>query len=57
MASHQQLIIERLAQLTHGFARYVAAYDKLVPFNSKQLATHRETIALRSQVGSVRAAA
>ena len=56
MASRQQLIIERLAQLTHGFARYVAAYDELVPFNSKQLATHRETIALRSQAGSVRAA-
>jgi hypothetical protein len=56
MASRQQLIIERLAQLTQGFARYVAAYDELVPFNSKQLATHRETIALRSQAGSVRAA-
>jgi len=56
MASRQQLIIERLAQLTHGFARYVAAYDELVPFNSMQLATHRETIALRSQAGSVRAA-
>ena len=56
MASRQQLIIERLAQLTRGFARYVAAYDELVPFNSKRLATHRETIALRSQAGSVRAA-
>jgi hypothetical protein len=56
MATRQQLIIERLAQLTRGFAHYVAVYDDLVPFNSKQLATHRETIALRDRAGSVRAA-
>jgi hypothetical protein len=56
MATRQQLITERLAQLTRGFARYVAVYDELVPFNSKQLAAHRETIALRDRAGSVRAA-
>jgi len=56
MASRQQLIIERLAQLTRDFARYAAAYDELVPFNSKQLVTHRETIAFRDRADSVRAA-
>ena len=56
MAARQNLIYERLSDLTHGFARYVAAYDELVPFDSRQLAAHRETINLRRQAGSVEAA-
>lgn len=56
MAARQEAVNERLVQLTRGFPRYVTAYDQLVPFTSEQLAAHRDTIKLRREAGSVRAA-
>jgi hypothetical protein len=52
----QDLIDQRVAKLISGFSRYVRAYDDDVPFTGKRLAAHRETIALRREAGSVRAA-
>jgi hypothetical protein len=57
MADRQAVIDARLTKLTDGFARYVAAYDELVPFSTEQLAAHRQCIELRHQAGGVRAAA
>jgi hypothetical protein len=56
MAGRQSVIDTRLSRLTSGFARYVAAYDELVPFSSEQLAAHRQCIALRQRAGSLAAA-
>jgi hypothetical protein len=47
------VVHDRLSRLTGGFARYVAAYDELVPFSGEKLSTHRQCIALRRQAGSV----
>jgi hypothetical protein len=51
------VIEQRISKLVSGFGRYVAIYDQQVPFTGEQLAAHRVTIALRRQLGSVRAAA
>jgi hypothetical protein len=51
------VIVQRVGKLVSGFGHYVAAYDDRVPFTGEQLAAHRQTIALRRQLGSVRAAA
>ena len=56
MGAREDVINERLVRLKGGFSRYVTAYDRLVPFSSEQLTTHRETIDLRRAGGSVRAA-
>jgi hypothetical protein len=51
------VIEQRTSKLTSRFGRYVQVYDQRVSFTGEQLAAHRETIALRRQLGSVRAAA
>jgi hypothetical protein len=51
------VIEQRISKLVSDFGRYAAAYDQRVPFTGEQLAAHRQTIALRRQLGSVRAAA
>src|SRR5712691_1910202 len=51
------VIEQRTSRLVSGFGRYVEAYDQRVSFTGEQLAAHRQTIALRCQLGSVRAAA
>ena len=51
------VIEQRTSKLVSGFGRYVEAYDQRVSFTGEQLAAHRQTIALRRQLGSVRAAA
>lgn len=51
------VIEQRISKLASGFGRYVQAYDQRVSFTGEQLAAHRQTIALRHQLGSVRAAA
>lgn len=52
----QEVVEKRVTQILDGFPRYVAAYDRLVPFTSEQLAAHRKTIELRRQAGSIRVA-
>lgn len=54
--TRQDLIGARVAKLIEGFGRYVRAYDDRVPFTGEQLKAHRQTVALRRQAGSVRAA-
>jgi hypothetical protein len=51
------VIEQRISKLVSRFGRYVEAYDQRVSFTSEQLAAHRQTIVLRRQLGSVRAAA
>lgn len=55
-ARREDRIQDCLIRLAADFPRYVMAYDVSVPFTSEQLAAHRETIGLRRQLGSVRAA-
>lgn len=43
--------------LIDDFGRYVSAYDDLFPFATDQLTAHQQTIALRHEAGTVRAAA
>jgi hypothetical protein len=56
MADRQAAVDARLSRLTGGFARYLTAYDELVPFSSEQLPAHHQCIALRQQAGSLTAA-
>jgi hypothetical protein len=49
-------VAQRMQSLVNGFNGAVYAYDKLVPFNTQQLAHHRATINLRREAGSVSAA-
>ena len=51
------VIEQRISKLVGGFGRYVETYDERVSFTGEQLAAHRQTIVLRRQLGSVRAAA
>jgi len=55
--SRTDVIEQRTAKLVSGFGRYVEAYDQQVSFTGKQLTAHQQTVALRRQLGSVRAAA
>jgi hypothetical protein len=55
-ASPAGLIDRRLTMLIDGFQRYVDAYDRLTPFDGRQLAAHRQTVALYQDAGSVEAA-
>src|SRR5258707_7691218 len=55
--TRSDVIEQRISKLVSGFGRYVVAYDQQVSFTGEQLAAHRQTIALRRQLGSVRAAA
>src|ERR1039457_2030956 len=55
--TRSDVIEQRIGKLVSGFGRYVETYDQRVSFTGEQLAAHRQTIALRRQLGSVHAAA
>jgi hypothetical protein len=56
MAARKDVIEKRVSMLTRKFSDYVSAYDSSAPFSGDQLATHRHTIDLRRQAGSIQAA-